>query len=1115
MESVGLMMWLWSANREASIRTAEQIEGPRNDPLEAPASDASSLAAVMHWQSGLLHLLLVVSGSMALGASLLVVLFLGTLPAFVLPIGGMGLGLLAASRLRLRDTRGLSAAFVAVVFLCIVYLGWVEAWATAVTTALCLLLVAAGLLVGWRASALLLVATSAALGVAGLLVQAGIYSPVLRPEHDPTSFANWVRSGLMFFVVAGGGIFVLRYAVEVLTRAEVAATASIRELRREVELLEATRLDRLASESRVQDAQKLATVGQLGDGFSHLFNNVLTVVRSALETLCQETSSAERKRAASLIVDVTRGAADRIRDLLLFSRPHSEPVAALDLDAALLELEPKLRQRLRGNIHCELDPCGGGQVRISSSWLEQMVMNLAVNAQQAMPAGGRLVLRAHTVHFDAPVTTTGKALAPGSYAALTVADSGPGFTSDALQRAWEPFFTTKGRESHDGLGLTVVQGMVRSLDGAMVVRNTEMGAEVTVLLSMEGTFPPPASAPADRPSFEATATSFGMGSSIAAPRPARGPALDREEQSGSAEAPPRTSPAAPAASVVPEWQRATLPPLLRATAVVFAVAPFVVSVFMNGSTVRLVAVVGAAGAVLAWLAARGSGWPFPIRVATLVCCLLGGGAVTMLRVSYLAPEPVAGLFLGAMLAAIYLRRNAALGILAAATATFVLGGWLHHCGVLGVPLATVSPAHAENWFRIATVLPLASLLQAFTVLHLLSWARQRVTRLADARAQLQVATRQRAEELEALARAEALASRIGRMQAAGQITGLVAHDLNNCLQGLAGWADLLRDAPDAPAEETEEARAGMQQAAAYAEALIHQLQVDVTCPTTSDPLDLRQALERMRGMLEASLAARGKGSSLTVECEADCHVAIDEPSLRRLLLNLVANSRDAMPAKGSCRVRGFRQDTHVCLAVSDTGSGMTPEVRQRAFDAFFTTKTHQGSGLGLHSVARIVEASHGTIELESQPGVGTTVLLRWPGAEAPPAQVARQRNRRPSPQARGRVLLAEDDARVRLVLSRGLERAGYDVLAASDGDEAATWIESGEPIDALCTDAIMPGRPATRLIRDFCERYPGKPVVLMSGHLPSELEADAFENPRTRFLRKPFVPAALVAELEQ
>jgi two-component system, cell cycle sensor histidine kinase and response regulator CckA len=224
------------------------------------------------------------------------------------------------------------------------------------------------------------------------------------------------------------------------------------------------------------------------------------------------------------------------------------------------------------------------------------------------------------------------------------------------------------------------------------------------------------------------------------------------------------------------------------------------------------------------------------------------------------------------------------------------------------------------------------------------------------------------------------------------------------------------------------------------------------------------------------------------------------------------NARDAMPAGGELHIglsnveHGPGGEQAVRLTVRDTGTGMTPEVVERAFEPFYSTKPKgAGTGLGLATVYGIVTQAGGTVEIHSAPGTGTTVEVLLPATDAAlPAEAAPDSNGYEI--ANGEtILVVEDEAAVRKLTSRILTRAGYQVLEAPDGQQAlVTWDEHGDAIDLLLTDVVMPGMSG----RELAERLGIEPVF-MSGYTDDVMLRHGVEGPR--LVQKPFDAQTLLS----
>jgi CheY-like chemotaxis protein len=242
-------------------------------------------------------------------------------------------------------------------------------------------------------------------------------------------------------------------------------------------------------------------------------------------------------------------------------------------------------------------------------------------------------------------------------------------------------------------------------------------------------------------------------------------------------------------------------------------------------------------------------------------------------------------------------------------------------------------------------------------------------------------------------------------------------------------------------------------------------------------------------------------------------VLADRAQLEQVLVNLAVNARDAMPGGGTLSIAVAGADGGVRITVADDGVGMTADVRERAFEPFFTAKEPgEGTGLGLATVHGIVTDSGGTVELDSTPGRGTVVTIFLPGCdeEVPPAEPQAEPGERAAVAAS--VLVVEDQEQVRRQACRILEAHGYDVRSAGRAEEAlAAW----RPVDVLVTDVVMPGMSGHELAQVALERNPDMRVVYMSGHTQDALVRDGARARDLAFVQKPFTRATLLRAVEE
>lgn len=365
-----------------------------------------------------------------------------------------------------------------------------------------------------------------------------------------------------------------------------------------------------------------------------------------------------------------------------------------------------------------------------------------------------------------------------------------------------------------------------------------------------------------------------------------------------------------------------------------------------------------------------------------------------------------------------------------------------------------------------------------------------------------------------------------KMEAVGRLATGIAHDFNNLITVLLGYSDeLIEGAP--PDSALLKAAVEVRRAADRASALTQQLlafsrrQVSV-----AQAVDLNQVIAHMEDLVRRLI-----GPEIRLEFSLQPDLAMinaDAQQIGQVLLNLVVNARDAMPSGGTLSIETENVDLgaehvdvipgpHVALFVSDTGEGMTTEVRDRLFEPFFTTKdAGRGTGLGLSMVQAIVRQSGGQITVESAPNQGTTFKVYFPrqtGVAAAPMPLVTP------PQAlvkgEGTVLLAEDDRSVRRLVVSELTRRGFTVIEAEDGAGALEiFRKEHERIDVLVTDVVMPRMNGADLARAVDRIRPGLKILFISGH-PERAGAGLDPTGVTNLLMKPFTADTLAARIKE
>jgi signal transduction histidine kinase/ActR/RegA family two-component response regulator len=397
---------------------------------------------------------------------------------------------------------------------------------------------------------------------------------------------------------------------------------------------------------------------------------------------------------------------------------------------------------------------------------------------------------------------------------------------------------------------------------------------------------------------------------------------------------------------------------------------------------------------------------------------------------------------------------------------------------------------------------------------------------------LELAVRERTQELweanqalkaeaEERQAAEAQLRQVQKMEAVGQLTGGIAHDFNNMLAVVVGGIDLAQRRLNGPRREVlmqlQNAMEGATRAAALTRRLLSFARSE---PLLPERVDSRELLAGMSDLLDRTLGERIR---VKVDLARDAWpIYVDPHQLENAIVNLAVNARDAMDGQGVMRVTtanvtlaanqvgDVRAGDYVKISVSDTGCGMIPEVLERAFEPFFTTKpVGKGTGLGLSQIFGFAHQSGGEVGIESEVGKGTTVSIYLPRTEAAaPVRVhpAVQRSEAEAHVAGARILLVEDDPRVRTATVGALEDLDYEPVACSSGGEAIELFKAQE-FDLVITDVIMPEMTGPELIRHLKGAFERDFSVLFVTGYVGEGESDDLRG--YELLRKPFTVGAL------
>jgi len=369
-----------------------------------------------------------------------------------------------------------------------------------------------------------------------------------------------------------------------------------------------------------------------------------------------------------------------------------------------------------------------------------------------------------------------------------------------------------------------------------------------------------------------------------------------------------------------------------------------------------------------------------------------------------------------------------------------------------------------------------------------------------------------------------------KMEAVGRLAGGVAHDFNNILTVIKGYSqfslaeikeeDPLRENIEEIKKSADRAADLTRQLLAFSRRQIMEMKV----------LDLNDLFRNLDKMLHRFI---GEDIELvTILGENLGRVKADTGQIEQVIMNLAVNARDAMPKGGKLTIEtanvgldgayarahvAVKPGPYVMLAVSDTGVGMTPEVKERVFEPFFTTKDKgKGTGLGLSTVYGIVKQSGGNIWVYSEPGKGTTFKIYLPRVDEPLEGLKGEVEKEGLPQGSEAILIVEDDEDVRKFAARVLERQGYTVLVASEGSDALPLCgEYKKPIHMVLCDVVMPGLGGRELTDHLISLHPEMKVLYMSGYTENAIVHHGILIEGMNYIQKPFAVDGLVRKVRE
>ncbi|MFH5923014.1 hybrid sensor histidine kinase/response regulator [Roseomonas xinghualingensis] len=389
------------------------------------------------------------------------------------------------------------------------------------------------------------------------------------------------------------------------------------------------------------------------------------------------------------------------------------------------------------------------------------------------------------------------------------------------------------------------------------------------------------------------------------------------------------------------------------------------------------------------------------------------------------------------------------------------------------------------------------------------------------------------EQAEALRQAEEQLRQSQKMEAVGQLTGGLAHDFNNLLTGIIGSLELLKTRmAQGRLSQADRYITAAQGAANRAAALTHRLLAFSRRQTLAPkPTHPNRLIDSMAELIQRTM---GPGIQVETALAAGLWATLCDPNqLENALLNLCINARDAMPDGGrliietaniriderGSRQRGMAPGLYVSISVTDTGTGMTPEVMARAFDPFFTTKPiGQGTGLGLSMIYGFAKQSGGQIRIYSEENQGTTMRLYLPRYQGEVESENTQADLVPVPRAeRGEtVLVVDDEPTVRMLVTEVLEDLGYTAIEVADGPAGLQVLQSDTRIDLLVTDVGLPSGMNGRQLADAGRMLrPDLKVLFITGYAESAVLGDGHLEPGMHVLSKPFQMDLLASRIRE
>lgn len=867
----------------------------------------------------------------------------GPRPVFQLSLAAGGLFLIAVGRLKFLTSSIRNAAFILCLAVQTLLVLHQAGYTPAFTVSYILMATVAGLLSGRLAFG----ASCVALPVVFVLVGHGVESGWIRfpiAGRNANLFSNWVRAALFYSAV----LTCLTGTIAGVSRYITQTNLRLRQRQLEVEssrkAMFAVRAARLSAEQEVRRGLQLESMARIERGLAQHFQSVLLRVRSLVESLSPAAPIALRQTVSQAVQNALTPSLQLIDDLMTLNRPPTRNPASTTKLQSLIETTCRsiavapvgAKTMIQTRLGPELEVVGPREL------FQQAIFNLLFNATEATSPGCVRVSTAYAKPIDGQHT----------HALVMVEDTGEGIDEADLVRAVEPFFTT--RSGQTGLGLSVVHAIAVQTGGWFELRSTS-GRGTCAALAL------PLARPVSTESVREVDVAP-TGKELYPPGELTG-LSDRYTL------PPVPTQAMPSIVELSTWRLDFARRLCRAISLftcLLLLIHFWVAPPLHVITYIAVAV-GLLG--IGW-----TGWFATASPAVTFGMLLygtfGASLVSLLANSYDNPVAVTGLTIAFCWSVLLGQARATWVMLVTFVVSFLATGWVREAYWPVPMLDNLDVNNGETWYRIAPQIFLQLLVLGATVFGVLERlklaAQDRAVALELAEA-LRLHEAREAGQLVALKAHQALQE---RLHVTGQLAASLAHDLRNTLQ-LIFNIQLIEEemTEDAVAELLLDVRTGL----ADAETLARQLKADTS--SVNQRCDLT---EHVRSVIRQLTQSAPDTISLTMQLDECGDVQLSATKIRRVVTNLFMNSRDAMPMGGQITVVLRRESQTAVLTIQDTGAGMEPLVADRVFDAYFSTKTVKGHGLGLHAVRQIMTSCGGQISLQSAVGRGSMFKLAFP-----------------------------------------------------------------------------------------------------------------------------------------